>query len=387
MGRILLNSGGGIHVEDGQIMLLPDGRTTESCACCGPPQPPPPECTRCYQFVEGELEFYAPVKKDFALQVSGILDQQRQYVKAWYEHQIYRPPNSQTGAIGCGCEYLRIDYEYELILNGFAALNGTYYGRDAYSTAAPAGDIISGTASSVDGCNPSGNAFDPDDLTPIAGCTVVDPCDYNCEKRVWIKDVPITGTLVCTRTIYGTCNGIVVSNAANVMSVDLNGYAYIQPTGNLLSYGLPESARINVLGSAQGTAIRPYGTDGDYSVSWFNRVLPNQYTFALPCALTAPTINDISAFGCPGNLNWPMTDFSCHPLWRQTRKALAQTCVLDTITHPASILDVPGCTNEDSYENTGTTVQPGCEPTYNKGYVREEYSAFYRRAEHIWTNA
>jgi hypothetical protein len=389
VSRILMNSGGGLHIDGSRIVILPPGRSTESCACCGPPQPPPPECTRCnYGLDEEGLPVWgAGIKKDFAIEISGILDQQRHYVKAWYEHQIYNPPNPETGAQPCGCEFLRIDFEYELVLNGFAALNGTYYGRDAHTSDPPGDDIVFNTASSVDGCNPSGNAFDPADLTSISGCLEEDPCDYNCGKDVWMKDVLITGTFNCTRTVVSSCNGV-VSTVNNVTSASLEGYAYIAPDSTVFTYDPIQPPSLTILGGAQGAAIRPYDTDGIVKFGWLNRLLAESFTgVSSNCVLTAPTINDIWKFGCPNPFGLTLTDYSCHPLWRIVRKAFPHTCNTGTVTHPTTIIDLPGCTNTDEYESISPVVYPNCAPIYTKGYVTETRPAFYSQVRHIWTNA
>ena len=382
MNRILLNSSGGIHIDDSKIVILPTGRTTESCECCGPPQPPPPDCTRCFygEDEDGLPVWGAGVKKDFALQIASTTDQIRRYIKIWFEHKIYNPPDAATGAQPCGCEFLRIDYEYELILNGFAALNGTYYGRDAHSPAAPAGDIQNGIASSVAGCTTSGDAFDPTALSSIAGCLEADPCNYFCEQRVWIKDIPITGTITCTRTTVYSCNGVNIPVPDFNLSANLSGYAYIQPIDTLYSYDPALPPEMTIGGIVQGVSTQPYGPNGHIRYFITSGDVPLSV-----CNTPAPTINTIAGFRCPGN-NSPVTDLSCYPFWRQTRRANAHTCNEGTVTHAPTIIDRPACDHVDQYETPLSTAVPGCFPLYSKGYIKQEYSAFYSEISHLWTN-
>ena len=334
MGRILLNSGGGITIKDSEIVVLPDALDPEDCECCGPPQPPPPDCTRCYYIdpMTGLPVFYAPLQKDFAVVIADTTDSvtvtKRQYITetAWQAQ--------------CGCVSFMREFNYSITLTGFAGLNGTRYGVPSYS-ANPFGGV-----SSVGACNTSGMPFDPTMTTPVASCSPTPECEYDCQLQVWLKDVPIAGTLSCSQVNTFTCS----SNPANSTSTSYNftiplaGYATVVSNLEPYNYGTSLILPYQIAANVYGSATTDYGVKSVY-VS-LNELFGS-------CSLGFPYISN----KLPGNINLScptsatQEDLTCHPYWRVIRAANSDTCDTSIISPPLpQEIDYAACSFSDTYE-------------------------------------
>lgn len=369
MGRILLNSGGGIHVEDGQIMLLPQDRTTESCACCGPPQPPPPECTRCYRLntSSGLYEFYAPTPLDFQVAISVANSSQTFEVEAWVESQL-----ESSGTFGPRCEHYRMDFFEQLVVNGLDGVQGTYIGLGSPNSP----NIISPS------CAGPGEPTSPYDLTPPPGCTTLIPCDYVCDKLVWLQDTPISGTYTCSRSQVITFNPGNVASSSVSFSVNLTGW--LRVFGGYAGAGVP-FLPFSMVGSLSGSTIDGYGVSRSVEFQWNNgSVTPFMSGRILnepPCTPFRVTPFNFYFFSCK-NTSLPPPEL-CMPYWRRTWTGVGTTCD-DVPTALSHTINYTGCEEIDEYNSpVGATIS--CGPLYNSGYHRRTVTPFSATATGSWT--
>lgn len=370
MSAILINSGGGIHVEASEIVLAPASLDPTDCLCCGPPQPPPPGCTRCYYGEDPDtgLPIYgAPYKKDFAVQISGTTDQIRYKYEYDLDQYTYDPPN-------CGCRRLVIDYGYEIVVNGLSGFNGTYYGIDERPFPA---DSLSTDAD----CNANGTAFDPY-TQPAAGggCAETDPCDYECSKVVWMEDLPISGSITCTYFATEDCSDRPNISNAIVVNVALTGYARLLPGSRSLYYYNDGFTPVyTMVGTLYGQSSPEYGSRY-YRVDIFN----GRITGASDCVLPAPS--PASPPGCPGGSISSLGNHDCFPFWRRIMRGYAATCDDNTYPNPFKEITQDACNlSNASVLPTAPRFECGDRPD---GSISNSLSlsAFYSKLDLIWTD-
>jgi len=370
MSQILLNSGGGIHVDNGVIVLVPAGKEPSDCLCCGPPQPPPPECTTCYFGLDPEtgLPIYGPpIKKDFAVEIT-VTDSQTFTRQAWYEHN--------TRLDNFTCEQYRFDYEEVIQISGLSALNGTYFGIDGGVSHTPFSPTCGGPSS-------------PEDLDVAASCA--EECNYSCRKDVWILDVPITGNYSCFSAFTGVrSNGITNSGYTN-FSIPLTGYAWIIPTPINIEYefggpGWVGNPPFNIGTILTGTAIDGYGITRHVNLTWGIGGFNNWWWTAPsdPCGVDRITASNIWRYVCRGSST--PENLSCYPYWRQPYRAAGGTCALEPGSYSKiNNIVVPACEGINEYDDQ-TLVDPGCGQIYFKGYHRRARTAWEGNLELLWSD-
>jgi len=337
MSNILLNSGGGIHVEEGNIQLATD---PDLCTCCGPPQPPPPDCERCYDFVDDVVVFRPPESIQLAVVVSGIPDQRRwKHTFNIVENEIHPVPPS--GDDRCQCKYRQNEFESELIINGFAALNGTYYSQ-------PRRELPPGTGNStIASCNPNGEAYDPSVGTLWSGCTAADICDKICPETAYHQGVLLTGTYTCTSRQRSSCNGVFfVQDIIRTTTATVEGFAYI--AGRSFQYNQQPTTGMKIEGNFNIRVTDGYGT----------RCIPgNSPNFGGPIGF-----EECGARPFTGNLCWEngygatipcFSNYLCEPRWYLLGGTQGETCDASAPTDSTPITIA-----RDAYDVTGQYLIP-----------------------------